>query len=706
MDSNFGDLGQSLRMSSQAPLDSKSMVNRLSDLTDLGQGNTNPFRYYRGMKVYCHENRKNYEWTDDLNDSQVKLLQNDFVYPTGSEYDGISYQGLAFNFVEIKTVYSERVNFLESEGIGVDFFNGVNSETGNSKIARLNSATQKITKQQDGSVNSEIDFFNRGTDDAISLYQFLPGAKSHAISKIKSTTLVSFLDEFGNLNINTPGGGSSSSDWYIDPYFQRPSNWNTIQNPKEKITYLATMSMIDPTVYTNGQVVPVPSGSLNDPFKTYEEYLLKRIYGAGTGVAGPYSKVNPAYASITLQIINPVHTASDIEVVNTVIHLKNGSPLVYEGDRDYAIDYADLFDNMPIVGGKIKFGMVSMIRGEGSITRKNGFGLVRHKTSEAKTNPQKQHLMQLIGEGNGLYFIEGENASIYHVITKEDGVTQLTNGNSPCLGTTQAPVHPLISVEGVNSGFWSGGFNGTKVFINIKTQIGIHCFNDGCLSSSTDSLMFQVNNQRIGYQKRLYGTGNIMPGITAEEQQIVNHFYNPNNGNGHVYYLPHPDFCVFKGESGPNKQCFRIENISTEPNGFNNAGADSIIQLNNSQFNNPSSYKDMGGGGALNFIKITGQNNDVTLVNAIASPSYFNMVKGDGTNSLIFNFVNSSIYPKNIKKDLVGLTVSTFGTLSSINGSAIMGSLPEYADNAAALADLLPGMLYKDTITKEVKQVV
>ena len=518
------------------------------------------------------------------------------------------------------------------------------------------------------------------------------------------------ITEFQNgVKINSPGGGSSSGDWFIDPNFQRPLNWNTPQNPKEQITYLSSMTMIDPTVYTNGQIVPVPTGKLNDPFKTYEEYLLKRIYGAGTGITGPHSKVNPAYSGCVIQILNPVHTASDIEVVNTVYHLKNGSPITYEGTREYAIDNAELFDNMPLVGGKISFPSWCTIRGEGSIRRTTGFGLVRHKTSVAKTDSTKGFMLELIGEGNGLYFIEGENNSLYHVITKEDGVTQLTNGNSPCVGTTQAPVTPLISIEGTNSGYWSAGASGTKIFINIKTQIGIHCFNEGCISSGVDNFMFQVNNQRIGYQKRLYGDGvnNIMPGITFEEQEIVNNYYKPNNTNGHVFYLPHPDFCVFKGDNtSTGLATFRFEKISTESNGFNNAAADSIIKLKNSQFINQTSYKDMGGGCALNLLKVEGVN-DIIISNGTLLPSYFNMVKGvTGSENVIVSLVNSSVYPKNIKQNLNSLTIATGGTISSIKNTPIMGQLPEYPDNASALVNLLPGSLYKDSTTKEVKQVV
>lgn len=589
-----------------------------------------------------------------------------------------------------------------------------NSEN-NYSVKSLKSSDSTVTITSDA---SEVDFKvvipeppvieSEDLGNGISLRASL-NSKKIPISTLKSDSFIITKEEDGSVKINSPGGGSNSSDWYIDPYFVRPSNWNTSQNPKEQITYLSSMNMIDPTVYTNGQSVPVPSGKLNDPFKTYEEYLLKRIYGAGTGLPGPYSKVNPAYPSVTIQILNPLHTASDIEVVNTTYHLKNGSPLTYEGSREYAIDNAELFDNMPLEGGKIKFTSQCDIRGEGSIRRTTGFGLLRHKTDKVKTNSTNHHMLNITGEGNGLYFIEGENNSLYHVITKEDGVTQLTNGNSPCMGTTQAPVTPLISIEGTNSGYWSAIVNGTKIFINIKTQIGIYCFNEGCISSGVDNFMFQVNNQRIGYQKRLYGDGvnNIMPGITLEEQEIVNHSYNPNNTNGYVFYLPHPDFCVFKGDNtSPGLSAFRIEKISTEANGFNNAGADSIFKLKNSQIINQTSYKDMGGGCALNLLKLEGVN-DIIITNGTLLPSYFNMVKGvTGGENVIVSFINSSIYPKNIKENLTSLTISTGGTISSIKNTPIMGQLPEYPNNGAALEDLLPGSLYKDSTTKEVKQVV
>lgn len=97
--SRAGDIPQSLRVPQMAPLDDKNHVNLISELTDLGPNNSKVFTYYRGMIIYCHENKKRYEWTDLLEDAEGLLDQN-FKYPRGIFYDGTNYSNLEFNFIE------------------------------------------------------------------------------------------------------------------------------------------------------------------------------------------------------------------------------------------------------------------------------------------------------------------------------------------------------------------------------------------------------------------------------------------------------------------------------------------------------------------------------------------------------------------------------------------------------------------------------
>lgn len=97
--SNAGDIPQSLRLPQMAPLDDKNQVKTLSELIDLGEQNKKAFTYYRGMIVFCHEDKKRYEWTDQL-ENEEGLLPVNFKYPRGSVHDDINYSNLEFNFIE------------------------------------------------------------------------------------------------------------------------------------------------------------------------------------------------------------------------------------------------------------------------------------------------------------------------------------------------------------------------------------------------------------------------------------------------------------------------------------------------------------------------------------------------------------------------------------------------------------------------------
>lgn len=105
MKSNYKDFPQSLKVSTMAPLDGKNIANTLLELQDLGLNSNKVFTYYRGMVVYCHEDKNRYEWTDDLTDKDLLLSQN-YKYPRGAEFDGVNYSGLSFNFAKQEAVGS------------------------------------------------------------------------------------------------------------------------------------------------------------------------------------------------------------------------------------------------------------------------------------------------------------------------------------------------------------------------------------------------------------------------------------------------------------------------------------------------------------------------------------------------------------------------------------------------------------------------
>lgn len=526
----------------------------------------------------------------------------------------------------------------------------------------------------------------------VPFYRGITSEKINIASLYSESMIVSEYQ--GGTRIELAGGDSVSNDWYLDANFQRPSNWGQPLNLKEEITYLSSMAMIDPAIYTNGQVVKVPSGTLNDPFKTYEEYLLKRIYGAGGSGTGTPSKHNPKYPVKTLQLLSSFSTSSDLEVINTTLYLKNFITLTYTGTRLYGLDYRTIYDALT-VSGNLQIAIDNIIKGEGIITSINNFGLIYSKTDSIKTSNGNSCVLQIIPEGRGLYFIEGNTTIAYTPLTKNGG-GDLKYGNNTVLGANQSPITPLIVIEGKNSNYFNTNVIGTKFFIQSNTQIGIRCFNSGTINSGSEQFAYQVGNINIGYESRIDNTSS---GVDLE---IVNFYEDVINGK--VYYKPYDNYVMLRAE---DNSYIRIENLSTEANGFQNAGMNSIVSLSeNARFENVSEIKDVGGAPALNFLKVVGSTTSQYFNKSDIGSRYFNFIKGDGTNTVNIYFKNSQIDPRNISTNIGTLNVHTLGTLSSIKGNPII-TLSEYTDEAQAksLGGLVTGMIFKTSGTHEIVNV-
>ena len=140
------DFPQSLRLASMLPLDSKNSVSTLDELKQLGENNNKAFSYYRGLIVYCNENKTRYEWTDDLYENGIKkevLLDNDFKYPRGTKVDDIDYSNKIFNFVKYKQDFS-----IKNTDNTIVFENGI-----------LNSNVSKAKQTSIIVVNPELEYF-------------------------------------------------------------------------------------------------------------------------------------------------------------------------------------------------------------------------------------------------------------------------------------------------------------------------------------------------------------------------------------------------------------------------------------------------------------------------------------------------------------------------------------------------------------------
>jgi hypothetical protein len=135
MVTNYADTAQSYKVAGQAPLDAKYSVNTIQELIDLGVDDEKAFTYYRGMTVFLQEEKKLLIWTDNIPNGVVGYLPTNFTYPPNSEYDGIIYSGLEFNFIPF-------MNIGPVGPAGQNGTNGTNGTNGQNGLSAFQIAQQ------------------------------------------------------------------------------------------------------------------------------------------------------------------------------------------------------------------------------------------------------------------------------------------------------------------------------------------------------------------------------------------------------------------------------------------------------------------------------------------------------------------------------------------------------------------------------------
>lgn len=645
----------------------EDIENKINDIESVGEGH----HVYKGI-------------TPLLKHQIRSLLEGEGIIITSETDDTLN--------ISVDEDWLAQFTSFKNVGIGQNVYKGWNN--GQHEIRRLSSEDNSVSiipSLDANTLDFKVNFPTPPTVDypvidgeavggGTPIYSGLDN-KRIQISSIHSDTLLISKDEdessptYGMITIEAVGN-QTSNDWYLDANYNRPFNWV----PDETI---------------NG--VPLPKGTLNDPFKTYQEYRLKFIGQGVDGVGQPYDFVNPKYGGKRLQITSNIETDEDMEINNQIINL-NKVYLKYTGTNEYMFDYAKIYDLLPRTGGQLAKSMSVVIGGEGLITRTDRQGIIKHKTSEAETQNYITAVLNLLPSGGGLEIVEGVDNEPYVELTNATGDV-LRNGGAIVKGMNAAPTTPLILIDGNNKYYWSAAAHGTKLFVRTCTQVAWRIKNGGRMTSSVDRLMHSVSNTNVGYIKRLQ-TGDTM---TPEEQEIFNYRISYQTQGG-VLYLPHPTFNVYHLTEG---SVFRIEKLDTEPNSFTHTAANSIFYLDGgSHVYNLISMNDVGGGSAINFIEAVGPTTTFTISNGNLLDLYNNLVRGTGSNNVTLQLKNAYIPTVNkISKDIGTLTIDTLGTMSSIKNLPII-SLNSYADSASAIAaGMIQGMLYRNTTTGQVTQI-
>ena len=545
-------------------------------------------------------------------------------------------------------------------------------------VKKIKSADSSVTLTSDDcSVDIKVNFpappvvdypviDGQSVGSGTSVYKELAGKKIR-MKSIKAGGGIKVDEENDTIFISTRESGSiSSNDWFLDAAYNRPLGWL-------------------PQTTING--IPIASGSIGDPFISYEEYLLKVIYDTHGNYGNPaYNKSKPFNQGKRLQILSSVTTAKDLEVANNRIWLRNNSQIIYTGTRDYAFDTRDIYSAIlseGLVSGKLNRGYYIEIMGSGAIVNKNKLGIIYHKTDVSTTSATSQCTLMFTAEDDGFNFSESELAASYHDIFAADGTSLLRNGNFVVRGSTQAPTTPLIVLDGNNYEYYNSAFYGTRLFVQTNTQKGFSLINGAKVTTDIIDFKPQVNPLLIGYQSRLTSTA------TGDDAELLPQGTEINS-NGVVFFKPHDGYVFFHLK---DNSLFLYSSISSLNNGFLNFAANSVFLLENSSnmvvYN---SYEDKGGLFAINFARFIGDSSSLYIKNlSIINSQIRYLLRGPGANIYMLTIPNALLGTMRSVTKNITFTYSTMNSISVINGNAVMSPVPSANPNH------LVGTIYQES---------
>lgn len=504
---------------------------------------------------------------------------------------------------------------------------------------------QQIVVDEEGNVRTpdfpdfpdipEIDYpvvDGESSGSGVPLYKGL-FSKKIRIANLKTDNLTITEDIDGNVKINYPESGSSSSySYFVDE------------------TYVPT-----PTSQ--------PDGSRSRPFLTLTDAVNARI---GTG-----TRLNPNGPKGTITLLSDVTDNVNPTINYTSFRIEGNKKYTYTGSNTYIFDFAPLFDEAKIPGGKLSQPIIFYIIGEGTITRNSGTGHLQIKNDDTYSNASSldpQTLVYIKAEGSGLNFVENVGNGYVHLTTKEGDL--LYNGSVPVYGANIAPSTPMINVVGAGTHYWGLDISGSLVNVVAYSQVALRSSLKGRIYEHTDSkFVVEQASSYIGYQTRDV-SGSI------------------------AYYKPYSTKNLIEVLDGSTIQ---LDNLSFEPDAPQFHRSNSIIRItNNSRFSVIKSLAPVLHKGAYNFIEYSGADNYLYFNNTQLVSYYQNFVKGDNLNSIELVFKNS--YASAITNIYNQATVSAFntvGTISTLANKYLITYLPTYSNNAAALPIEGPNVIYR-----------
>lgn len=682
------DIPTNLRVPSQYPLDAKLYALSEFQLQSLGINNNLAYTYYKGMRVYCANERTIWEWRQPNMPGETGLLPSHFVYPTGLIVNDIDYGDQEYNFFPVLqasdiVIPSVPVYSVNNVGDGAGVYKNTTSFTFNLKSLKFESVGTGISPIKDVLFGPDTDTITFRIKESVS-------------------DSLEITEDGDNIRYEIPSS-FQGIDYYVNSNYTGAEELGTASKPFKNLT-----NCMDKILNRGAFQDPLINGG-----NEYEKWDLRTglADGAVRVIIQSYTETNE---NIAINRVEYFLERGGFESMIDVPSTGAGANL------EYILDMKELVDNVPKVSGQLPYELKCAITGKGSL----GF---------YGTHTQRKGFVRAYGYNNGTMSLEQPDSNLFFgsvggyitcYMYKKPTLTYTPlysdAGNTvPIIRegvhmtgyqTSSVPDYGAIQVEGANAIYRDSLFLSGTFEVSCFEQHLFYAKNNGTAYGDNGRIYIRRNYQHVNYSTIEYI--NINP-----FSPDIKKFYKPST-HVHDFYLKNGATFSYAGDiytqentgymQGGSESFVCLENATTDTNLFCSFNANGGGKVHNLFYNhyiksilNPVFSDYQHHSIALKNLKIT--SNPFEEVISVVDTSDNNWTKVVTIGNFVDTVFNDYLLGGLIRLPFSNLTVNDklfiIGTTIGLYKGMLNSNLPKYTNNATALADGYPvGGFYKDNL--------
>ena len=635
------------------------------------------------MPVICAEDLGLYRWRPVMEGETGGTLPSNFTYPAGiiSE-DGVDYSNVAYNFFKETNITAENLEQLvqiRNVGEGAEIYKD------NTTFDLRTLKTETVAGSVD--VVKEI---RQDTNEVVIVHK-RPVSNTLSITETEDEVRYEIPSTFQGI------------DYYVNSNYTGAEELGTASKPFKNLT-----NCMDKILNRGAFQDPLVNGG-----NAYEKWDLR------TGLAN---------GAVRVIIQSYTETQENIAINRVEYFLERGGyesmisvPSTGAGaNLEYILDMKELVDNVPKVSGQLPYELKCAITGKGSL-------------AFYESHTQRKGFVRAYGFNNGTMSLEQPDSNLFFgsiggyitcLMYKNPNLTYIPlysdAGNTvPIIRegvhmtgyqTSSVPDYGAIQVEESNAQFRDSLFLSGTIEVNCFEQHLFYAKNYGTTYGDNGRIYIRRSYQHINYSTIEYI--DINP-FTPD----IRKFYKPST---HIYdfYFKNGATLSYAGDiysqentgymQGGSEAFVCLENTTTDTNlmcSFNNNGGGKVFNLFYNHYIksilNPIFSNYQHHSIALKNLKITSQLfEEVISVVDTSDNDWTKIVTiGNFTDAVFQDYLYGGLIRAPFSNLIVNDKLFIVGTTLGLGKGMLNSNLPQYMDNATALADGYPvGGFYRDNL--------